>query len=55
LSGLWPYGLSTAEKEKAGSRQADEEGKDDDVKAEEVKEAKRRPSIEAPDDDEVVV
>ncbi|KAK2478937.1 hypothetical protein H9L39_08311 [Fusarium oxysporum f. sp. albedinis] len=55
LSGLWPFGLSKVEKEKEGSRQAAEEGKDDEVKAVEVKEAKRRTSIEDPDDDEVVV
>ncbi|KAF5977092.1 Sit4p-associated protein [Fusarium bulbicola] len=55
LSGLWPFGLSKAEKEKEGSRQAAEEGKDDEVKAVEVKEAKRRTNIEDPDDDEVVV
>ncbi|KAF4448318.1 hypothetical protein F53441_8257 [Fusarium austroafricanum] len=58
LSGLWPFGLSKAEKEKEGNRQTAEDeaaGKDDEIKAVEVKEAKRRTSIEDPDDDEVVV
>ncbi|RFN43528.1 hypothetical protein FIE12Z_12228, partial [Fusarium flagelliforme] len=41
---LWPFGLSKAETDKA-----------DETKAMEVKEAKRRTSIEDPDDDEVVV
>ncbi|KAI6763370.1 hypothetical protein HG531_013267 [Fusarium graminearum] len=58
LSGLWPFGLSKAEKEKEGNKSAvEEEGTPaaDDTKAVEVKEAKRRTSIEDPDDDEVVV
>ncbi|RGP60016.1 extragenic suppressor of kinetochore protein 1 [Fusarium sporotrichioides] len=62
LSGLWPFGLSKAEKEKEGHKSTVEEegisaaGKaDDDTKAVEVTEAKRRTSIEDPDDDEVVV
>jgi SIT4-associating protein SAP185/190 len=61
LSGLWPFGLSKAEKEKEGNKSTAEDeaaGKamgDDETKAVEVKEAKRRTSIEDPDDDEVVV
>ncbi|KAI6763950.1 hypothetical protein HG530_007739 [Fusarium avenaceum] len=61
LSGLWPFGLSKAEKEKEGNKSTVEDeaaGKatgDDETKAVEVKEAKRRTSIEDPDDDEVVV
>ncbi|KAH6884816.1 SIT4 phosphatase-associated protein-domain-containing protein [Thelonectria olida] len=61
LSGLWPFGLSKAEKEKESDRLAsndgrvDDAGDGDDKKAVEVKEAKRRTSIEDPDDDEVVI
>ncbi|KAL6415553.1 sap190/sit4p-associated protein [Ilyonectria robusta] len=65
LSGLWPFGLSKVEKEKeaeklesneAGSAGVgDDAGDNDDKKAVEVKEAKRRTSIEDPDDDEVVI
>lgn len=65
LSGLWPFGLSKAEKEKEDIRsgslesgsagQGDEIGDREEKKAVEVKEAKRRTSIEDPDDDEVVV
>ncbi|KAI5461971.1 hypothetical protein BGZ63DRAFT_403249 [Mariannaea sp. PMI_226] len=62
LSGLWPFGLSKAEKQKESDRLAsgdggrvDDNGDGDDKKAVEVKEAKRRTSIEDPDDDEVVV
>ncbi|KAM0347271.1 hypothetical protein ACHAPU_004789 [Fusarium lateritium] len=61
LSGLWPFGLSKAEKEKEGNKSTVEDeasGKatgDEETKAVEVKEAKRRTSIEDPDDDEVVV
>ncbi|KAF4977659.1 hypothetical protein FZEAL_5849 [Fusarium zealandicum] len=61
LSGLWPFGLSKAEKDKEGAKANDDNGAGDkvgdadDIKAVEVKEAKRRTSIEDPDDDEVVV
>ncbi|KAH7148286.1 hypothetical protein EDB81DRAFT_458452 [Dactylonectria macrodidyma] len=65
LSGLWPFGLSKTEKEreaeKLGSNEGgsgglgDNAGDGDDKKAIEVKEAKRRTSIEDPDDDEVVI
>ncbi|KAI8689307.1 hypothetical protein NCS55_00187600 [Fusarium keratoplasticum] len=63
LSGLWPFGLSKAEKEKEGSKSAandDDDNGDDKTgegvsKAVEVKEAKRRTSIEDPDDDDEVV
>ncbi|KAM0415387.1 hypothetical protein ACHAPD_006584 [Fusarium lateritium] len=58
LSGLWPFGLSKAEKEKEGNKSTVEEdgsSAGDDTKAVEVTEAKRRTSIEDPDDDEVVV
>ncbi|KAK7421485.1 sporulation-induced protein [Neonectria punicea] len=62
LSGLWPFGLSKTEKEGEGQSNdggsggvGDEAGDGDDKKAVEVKEAKRRTSIEDPDDDEVVI
>ncbi|KPA40805.1 extragenic suppressor of kinetochore protein 1 [Fusarium langsethiae] len=62
LSGLWPFGLSKAEKEKEGHKSTvEEEGTSaagkagNGTKAVEVTEAKRRTSIEDPDDDEVVV
>ncbi|KAH7149045.1 hypothetical protein B0J13DRAFT_295794 [Dactylonectria estremocensis] len=65
LSGLWPFGLSKAEKEREGEQLGsteggsgglgDDAGDGDDKKAIEVKEAKRRTSIEDPDDDEVVI
>lgn len=66
LSGLWPFGLSKVEKEKEFLHD-DKPGFDDDFtsfddkpedegkRAIEVKEAKRRTSIEDPDDEEVVV
>lgn len=58
LSGLWPFGLSKAEKEKESdrlSREDMDDGGEDSKQAVEVKEAKRRTSIEDPDDDEVVI
>ena len=69
LSGLWPFGLSKAEKEKEALHDDDDDkpGFDDDFtsfdekgegegkRAVEVREAKRRTSIEDPDDEEVVV
>lgn len=66
LSGLWRFGLSKVEKEKEFLHD-DKPGFDDDFasfdekpeeegkRAIEVKEAKRRTSIEDPDDEEVVV
>lgn len=66
LSGLWPFGLSKAEKEKEALHDDkpgfdddfttfDEKGESQHKRAIEVKEAKRRTSIEDPDDEEVVV
>ncbi|KAF7558415.1 hypothetical protein G7046_g5732 [Stylonectria norvegica] len=64
LSGLWPFGLSKAEKERerqdgsdegGSTAPADEKADAEEKHAVEVKEAKRRTSIEDPDDEEVVV
>ncbi|KAF7536610.1 hypothetical protein G7Z17_g13016 [Cylindrodendrum hubeiense] len=65
LSGLWPFALSKAEKEKEAEKLGsndggsgglgDNAGDGDEKKAVEVTEATRRTSIEDPDDDEVVI